>query len=201
MKENALLVPQKVYKARRKPGRSNPKANRPNQFWGIDMTKFMVGSAGWVYLVIVLDWYTKKIVGWDLSLRSKTADWKKAVDMALNSQFPYGVREQGLNLVSDNGCQPTSRSFMRDMAELDINQIFTSYNNPKGNAETERMMRTVKEEIIWLNEFESFKEASQAVGNWIKEDYNKFYPHSKLGYRSPEEFEREYWQPKLPLAA
>ena len=53
--------------------------------------------------------------------------------------------------------QPTLTSFMRDMRTLGIEQIFTSYDNPKGNADTERMIRTIKEEVIWVNEFSSLK--------------------------------------------
>ncbi|MGQ9678535.1 MAG: hypothetical protein ACUVUD_04565 [bacterium] len=53
------------------------------------------------------------------------------------------------------------------MATLGIEQIFTTYNNPKGNADTERMMRTIKEEIIWLNEFETLEEAIERIGGWI----------------------------------
>lgn len=141
MKENGLLVERKQYKAKRTPQRSKPRADRPRQYWGIDMTKIMTG-VGWLYLVIVLDWYTKKIVGWDISLRSKTEDWKRALQSALNEQYPGGVRGKGLKLISDNGSQPTCRSFTEDLKTLGIQQIFTSYDNPKGNADTERMMRT-----------------------------------------------------------
>ena len=158
--------------------------------------KFLISSLGWVYLVIVLDWYTKKVVGWNLSLRSKASDWRKALDRAINREFPSGVRGAGLKLVSDNGSQPTSTSFMRDMKVLGIEQIFTSYDNPKGNAETERMMRTIKEEVIWLNEFSSLEEAREKMGRWIEVDYNQFYVHSGLGYRSPEEFEVLYFGQK-----
>jgi transposase InsO family protein len=63
------------------------------------------------------------------------------------------VRGQGLKLVSDNGCRPSFSSFLNVTATLDIEQIFTSYNNPKGNAETERFMRSLKEEILWLEGF------------------------------------------------
>ena len=51
------------------------------------------------------------------------------------------------------------------------------------------MIRTIKEEVIWLNEFDNLKEAKEVIGNWIEEDYNRLYVHSALGYRSPEEFE------------
>jgi len=200
MKARGLLVPQTVHKAKRRNSRPKPRADRPRQIWGIDMTKFMVNALGWVYLVIVLDWFTKKVVGWRISLRSKTEEWKLALDMALNREFPQGVRGSGLMLVSDNGSQPTSVSFMRDMTTLGIKQVFTSYDNPKGNAETERMMRTIKEEVIWLNEFETLEEAIAKIGHWIEVDYNKRYVHSALGYLSPEEFEAQYYQGQLRKA-
>lgn len=194
MKEHDLMVPRSIHKAKRMPTRSKPRADKPKQFWGIDATKFIVNGLGWVYLVIVLDWYTKKAVGWNLSLRNRTAEWKQALDMAVNSEFSGGVRGKGLKLISDNGSQPTSRSFIGDMATLEIEQIFTSYNNPKGNADTERMMRTVKEEVLWLNEFFSFEEAKKKIDAWLRIDYNKLYVHSALGYRSPEEFKALYYQ-------
>jgi len=201
MKENGLMVSQRRHKARRVAKRSKPRADRPRQYWGIDMTKFMVPSVGWVYLVIVLDWFTKKIVGWNLSLRSRAAEWKQALEMAIEREFPEGVRGSGLCLISDNGSQPTSTSFMRDMATLGIKQIFTSYDNPKGNADTERVMRTIKEEVIWINEFGSVKEGQAKIGRWIEVDYNKLYVHSELGYISPEEYEGLYYRNLMPKAA
>lgn len=75
---------------------------------------------------------------------------------------------------------------------MGIEQIFTSYDYPKGNVETERMLRTIKEEIIWLNEFSSLEEAKQGIGQWIEVDYNRLYVHSELGYISPEEFKQPH---------
>lgn len=189
MKEQGLTVKQKPHRAKRTPQRSKPRASRPGELWGIDMTKFLIRGLGWVYLVIVLDWYTKKIVGWDISLRSRTEEWKRAVGMAVNREFPRGVRGKGLRLVSDNGSQPTSTGFMKEMKTLEIEQIFASYDNPKGNADTERVIRTLKEEVIWLNEFRGLEESKELIARWIGQDYNKLYVHSTLGYRSPEEFE------------
>jgi transposase InsO family protein len=57
------------------------------------------------------------------------------VDQAVQRQFPVGVPGHGLSLMSDNGCQPTSVAFMKTCAALGITQAFTSYNNPKGNAD------------------------------------------------------------------
>lgn len=174
MKEHGLMAPQTVrkVKAERKPGRSRPRANRPRQFWGIDATKFIVNGLGWVNLVIVLDRYTKKAVGWKVSVRNRAVEWKDALDMAVNGEFPEGVRGKGLKLISDNGSQPTSVSFMKDTSTMEIEQIFTSYNNPKGNADTERMMRTIKEEVLWLNEFETFEEAKEKLDKWFAIDYS-----------------------------
>jgi len=192
MRENSLLVEQKRYKAVRTSQRSKPRATKPNQFWGIDMTKFMVPGLGWCYLIVVLDWYTKKIVGWKVSLRARTLEWKDALDLAICEEFPWGARDQGLKLISDNGSQPTSVSFMRNTSLMGIEQIFCSYNNPKGNAETERVIRTIKEELLWLNEFTSFEESRDGIENWIREDYNRLYVHSALGYQSPEEFQQQW---------
>lgn len=192
MRENALLVPQKRYNAKRAVTTSKPKAEYPNQYWGIDMTKFLVG-ASWVYLVVVIDWYTKKVVGWDLALRSKASDWLRALENAIVNEFPQGVRDKGLKLISDNGCQPTATSFQDRCSALDIEQIFTSYNNPKGNADTERVMRTIKEEVVWINDIDSYKQAVELLNPWFAEDYNKLWCHSSLGGLSPIEFENQFY--------
>ena len=76
---------------------------------------------------------------------------------------------------------------------LGVEQIFTSYNNPKGNADTERMMRTLKEELIWIKEWGSHRTAKEALSAWIK-DYNENYLHSVHGYRSPIWAEKNYRQ-------
>jgi putative transposase len=100
--------------------------NLPNQIWGIDMTKIMVNDWGWLYLHIVLDWCTKKIIGYSLSWQSKTKDWLDALDNALQLQFHDGIRndENVLSLVSDNGSQPTSVGFMAACSVLEIKQSF-----------------------------------------------------------------------------
>jgi len=88
MKENDLLVNKKRYRAKRKPTRPKPKAAYPNHIWGTDMTKVKLGIWGWYYLVIVLDWYTKEIIGYHLSLQSKSKDWQEALEMAVQNRFP-----------------------------------------------------------------------------------------------------------------
>ena len=158
MKEQKLLInKQSLLFAKRKPIRPKPQANRPNQFWGTDMTKIKLATFGWLYLHIVLDWFTKEIIGYSISFQSKTNDWLDALNMAVNSRFPDGIlsKERALFLISDNGCQPTSENFMKTCSILKIKQIFTTWNNPKGNADTERVMRTIKEDIVWPYDWDS----------------------------------------------
>lgn len=167
-----------------------PQADRPNQYWGIDMTKVLTPT-GWVYITVVLDWYSKKVVGYHIGLQSKSCDWQSALEMAINRQFPDGVRGKGLSLVSDNGCQPTSVSFMKNCGILGIKQIFTNFCNPKGNAETERFMRTLKEECAWLEDWNNALELTEKLENWF-EYYNQNYLHSKLGYITPANAEHNW---------
>jgi putative transposase len=135
-------------KATRTPTRSKPRPTAPNQWWGMDRTTVMVEPAGWVYLVLVLDWYTKIIVGHSAGLRAKTTHWLTALDLAVSRQFPHGSRDHGLHLMSDHGGQPSSVAFMKAAATLGNTQAFTRYNNPKGNVDTERLMRTLTEERL-----------------------------------------------------
>ena len=191
--EHRLLATQtRRLRATRTPTRSKPRSQQPNQLWGIDMTKILVQSWGWAYLHVVLDWASKKIVGYELSLQSKTTDWLTALRRAVNVQFPNGIREAGtLRLVSDNGCQPTSVGFMQECRALGIQQIFTSYDNPKGNADTERVIRTLKEDLVWPREWLSVEQLRRALDGWITQ-YNTDYPHSAIGYQTPQQFEASF---------
>ncbi len=86
--------------------------------------------------------------------------------------------------MSDNGSQPTSLTFMKSCSILVVQQAFTSYNNPKGNADTERMIRTLKKELIWLREWRDPHQLSDKVSRWI-EEYNATWLHAALNYRTP----------------
>lgn len=191
MKENGMLVTKLVrLKAKRGPTRPKPVASRPNQFWGIDMTKIKLASWGWLYLTVVLDWHTKEILGHSLSIQSKTSDWLDAVERAVNNRFPNGIREslkERLFLISDNGCQPTSQNFMMNCSILGIKQIFTTWSNPKGNSDTERIMRTIKEDIVWPFEWDSPFEFEVSLAKWI-DDYNTDFPHQSLENLTPRQF-------------
>jgi transposase InsO family protein len=187
MKANGLLVERKRFKPERKL-RAKPQADKPNQFWGTDMTKFLIPSLGWVNLTVVIDWFTKQILGYALGLRGNTVLWLAALDQAVQTAFPEGSSlGKGVQLISDNGSQPTSRKYMAACKQLGIQQIFTTYDNPKGNADTERVIRTIKEEAIWPYEFEAFEEARERI-YWAIKFYNEEYCHSALNYLSPMEF-------------
>lgn len=188
MRLEGLLVPQKRYKAKRTEGRSKPRATAPNHWWGTDMTKFYVQNTGWIYLVVLIDWYTKRVLGYSINIRPNTDLWLSALLQAVQTACPLGSRAYGINLMSDNGSQPTSKRYEKELKMLGINHVTTSYNNPKGNADTERFMRTFKEEVIWPNEFESFQEAVDRIDIFFH-FYNNEYPHSTIGGMSPIAFE------------
>lgn len=190
MQVHKLLTTQTTHEVPRVSTRPKPRPDRPNQWWGIDMTKAMTDQ-GWAYVVLVKDWYTKKVVGHHCGTTATSREWLAALDRGLNRQFPDGVRQHNLHLMSDNGSQPTSLQFMKACSVLGVHQAFTSYNNPKGNADTERMMRTLKEELIWLREWRSAHEMSAALDTWF-ETYNETWLHSALGYRTPNRAEETY---------
>ncbi len=196
MKEHQLLVsPNTKLRAKRTVEKPKPRATKPNEIYVIDMTKIKLREQGWAYLVLVIDWYTKKIVGYTVDTRSKSSHWLLALNLAACQQCPEGTRGKGIKLVSDNGCQPTSTYFMEAASSMGIEQIFTSYNNPKGNADTERVFRTLKEEIIWTREYEEMDQLKKAIDQWVYY-YNTTYLHSTLGYKPPVCFEEE-WKRKV----
>jgi putative transposase len=188
MRAEGLSVPVKRYKAKRTETRAKPKATHRNQWWGTDMTKFYVEGLGWLYLVVVIDWYTKRILAHSLKLRSTGQEWLDVLQDAVAVACPLGSRVYGIRLMSDNGSQPTCTMYEKAVVALGIEHVTTSYNNPKGNADTERFMRTFKEEVVWPNEFSSFEDALVAVEEFFR-FYNEEYPHSTLGGMSPIEFE------------
>lgn len=200
MKETGYLVTKNYkLKAKRHSARPKPRAERPNHFWGIDMTKIRMATWGWLYLVVVLDWHTKEIVGYSLGLQSKTEDWLMALNRAVNNRFPKGIKEslkEQLFLISDNGCQPTSQRFMQSCSILGLKQIFTTWSNPKGNSDTERVMRTIKEDLVWCYDWDNPFEFEIALNQW-NERYNMDFPHQSLKNMTPNQFFKKQCEPIL----
>ena len=95
-------------------------SQRKCEWWGIDMTKVIVEGFGWMYTVVILDWYTKKIVGYYAGMQCRSKHWLEALANAVNHQFPDGVYGASLSLMSDNGSQPTSLAFMKACRQLGI---------------------------------------------------------------------------------
>lgn len=188
-----LVKPDIKLKAKRCSNRKKPRPKVPNQIWGMDMTKVRLQDWGWVYVHAVLDWYTKEIIGYHLSLSSKTSDWLEALNRAVHNRFPNGIhtKKGKPKLVTDNGCQPTSKQFMEACSVLKIRQIFTTWNNPKGNADTERVFRTLKEDLVWTHEWHLPFEFQVALDTWIH-DYNTDFPHQSLAYNTPSQFHHNF---------
>ena len=129
-------------------------------------------------------------MGYNLGQKASTDDWLGTLYKAVNLQFLDGVHYAKLSLMSDNGCQPTSKKFIKACKNMGITLAATSYNNPKGNADTERFMRTMKEELVWPHEWNSITAFAEKLKEWLQ-FYNNHYPHSTLGYTSPVKFEQE----------
>ena len=154
----------------------------------MDMTKIRLSSWGWIYVHCVLDWCTKEIIGYYVSTSSKTLDWLTALEMAVSTRFPDGIHQKKgkPKLITDNGCQPTSQAFIKACSQLGIKQIFTTWNNPKGNADTERVFRTLKEDLVWTNDWNLPFEFQLDFETWIN-DYNTDFPHQSLSYKTPQQ--------------
>ena len=100
---------------------------------------------------------------------SRSSDWIQAMDKAVNMQFPNGIDRSDPyllipSIVSDNGCQPTSKAFAEYEKNLWFEHDFASYCNPKGNADTERVIRTIGEDLLWISEFNTLDELKEALG-------------------------------------
>jgi transposase InsO family protein len=192
MRAHQLLVPPHLrLKAKRTPTGSKPKPTQPHEGWGIDRTKVLVAGFGWISSVVVLDWYTKKIGGAYAGVPCAAKPWLAALHMAVNQQFPDGARSKGLALMRDHGGHPTSLAFMEACRTLEIPQAFTRDHNPKGHAATERVIRPLKEECLWLQEWTCPCARIRTLAAGV-DDYNAHELHSARGYTPPRQFEREY---------
>ncbi len=139
---------------------------------------------GWAYLVSVIDCCTREIVGWDLSLRCRTEEALAALNRAVLEVLPFGSRGTGLTLTTDNGTQFTSARYVETLNQLGITHRRTAYNHPEGNSYIERFHRSLKEEEVWLNEYQSFDQAELSIARWI-EEYNHDRPHRGLHGQTP----------------
>lgn len=185
MRDQNLVQP-KVWRRPKRPKRvEKMRPQGPNQGWQIDMTSFQLAGMRTLFLVVVIDCYSRKIMGWTLSDRCRAKEWTAAVRMALETAGIDGKdKAQGLTLRSDNGSQPCSKRFVEFLGKHGVRGQYTGYDAPDDNAYVERVIRTIKQEEVWPNIWEKFWEAHEAIDKYLTY-YNEQRPHSALGYSTP----------------
>lgn len=197
MRRHKLLCPRIQKRVHRhRPERTL--AGAPNRLWATDMTSLLLTTLQRLYLVVVLDVFTRRIVGWHLSTRCRSREWILALEQAIHHEFPDGVREAGLTLRSDNGSQPTSQAYRTVLETLHITGEYIGFNCPEQNGHVERVIGTLKQDFLWLEEYETFNEAYQRVRRAVDE-YNSDHLHSALCYMSPNECKREWEKGRLRI--
>lgn len=108
--------------------------------------------------------------GLDLSLSNRTWVWKRALERALSKEFPEEVRGKGLKLIRDNGSEPTWLSFIKDMVMLGIKRsLALIITILREMLKTKRMLRTIKEELLWLKEFSNLEGTTEKIGRGIND--------------------------------
>ena len=164
----------------------------PNHGWQIDMTSFTLSDFTSLFLVLVTDCYTRRIVGWTLERRSRACEWISALRMGLESEG-LTTKDACSQLVvrSDNGSQPCSKKFVEYIGKMGVRGEYTGYNAPDDNAYVERLIRTVKEEEIWANAYDTVSEARAGLEAYVNY-YNQERIHSGLGYQTPNEVAAAY---------
>ena len=156
----------------------------PNRVWAGDIT-YVWTDEGWLYLAVVLDLFSRAVIGWAMSARLTADLASAALTMALRRRQPG----QGLLHHSDRGIQYASGDYQRLLGEHGIACSMSRKGNCWDNACVESFFGTFKKELIHDQRYASREEAKQDVFEWIEVFYNRLRRHSTLGYRSPAEFE------------
>ncbi len=161
---------------------------KPNQVWASDITYIQLVKE-FVYLAVIIDLFTRKCIGWDLSRSLGTQLTLNALNKTINTRWDENIRE--LIHHSDQGVQYASIAYTDCLKEHNIRISMSRKGNPYDNAFVESFIKTLKYEEVYLKEYESFPDAHSNINQFIKEVYNKKRLHSSLGYRSPDDFEKE----------
>jgi len=143
--------------------------------------------AGFLYLAVVLDVFSRRIVGWAMSNHLYTELMIRALDMALLQRRPAQVIHH-----SDQGCQYTSIAFGRRCREAGVQPSMGTAGDAYDNAMCESFFGTLEAELLMREHFATHEQARRAIFAWIEGSYNTLRLHSRLGYRSPIEFEQLY---------
>jgi putative transposase len=159
-------------------------ASGPDQLWVADIT-YVPTLAGFLYLAVVLDVWSRRIVGWAMDNHLRSDLVTDALDMAVAQRQPVQVVHH-----SDQGCQYTSIAFGVRCRELGVPLSMGSVGDAYDNAMCESFFATLECELLDRRRFKSHSEAKLAVFDFIEGFYNPRRLHSALDYRSPVEYER-----------
>jgi putative transposase len=161
-------------------------ADRPGRLWVGDITELPTGE-GSLYLATVLDACSRRIVGWSMAERQRTALVADALDAAVGARRPAGAIFH-----SDRGSQYTSGAFRDRLADTGIAASAGAPGTCYDNAMAESFFATLEAELIGRSAWATRAEARAAVFEWIEVFYNRTRRHSAIGYISPAEFERRW---------
>jgi putative transposase len=143
-----------------------------------------------VYLAVVLDAYSRKVVGWALADHLEASLAIEALDMALTARAP----KPGLIHHSDRGVQYACAAYGERLEAHGLRISMSRAGNPYDNAKAERFMRTLKDEEVNGKTYASLEDARQHIGAFLETVYNRGRLHSALGYKPPVEFEDDLRQ-------
>jgi putative transposase len=163
------------------------KEQRPtgmDQVWVADLTYIRLGGE-FVYLATVMDAYSRRVVGWCLGRTLEAELALTALERALAERQPA----PGWIHHSDRGVQYACGVYTARLEAAGACISMAAKGSPLENAQAERLFRTLKEEEVYLHEYETFEEAETSIGRFLEEVYNRKRLHSSLGYRPPCEFE------------
>lgn len=158
----------------------------PNTVWASDLT-YIATAEGWLYLCVVIDLFSRRVVGWAMSRRLGTRMALQALWMAITGRG----NPRSVIFHSDRGVQYASRRFRRVLRSRGFLQSMSRKGDCWDNACVESFFKTLKSELIGTTIFESRAAAERAIFEYIEAFYNRVRLHSTLGYMSPAQFEEE----------
>lgn len=156
----------------------------PNQVWAGDLT-YIWTREGWLYLAILLDLYSRAVVGWAMGARLTEQLTQHALQMALHRRQP----KPGLLHHADRGSQYAANAYQQRLRAAGITGSMSRRGNCWDNACVESFFGTLKRELIHHRQYHTREEAKQEIFEYLEVFYNRQRRHSTLGYRSPAEFE------------
>ena len=152
---------------------------RPNQVWAMDIT-YVPMARGFVYLVAVVDWFSRKVLAWRLSITLETEPCVEALSEALAWYGPPEI------LNTDQGSPFTSVAFLTALQDAKIAISMDGKGAWRDNVFVERLWRTIKYEEVYLRAYRSVSEARRGLGRYLA-FYNRRRPHSSLGGQTPDQ--------------